>query len=144
MGKLQLKPRGNLETLILQFAKFSGVGAIGTACHYVTLVVLVQSFNAPPLFGSTCGFAVGALVNYYLNYKFTFKSNKSHVEAMTKFFVVAFLGMCLNAVIMFAGMRYLQLNYMLAQIIATGAVLTSNFAFNRFWTFGGTDTEQKQ
>ena len=142
MRKPHPTPHSNLEALILQFAKFSGVGAIGTVGHYLTLIFLVQILGFPPVIGSTCGFIVGALINYYLNYTYTFASNKSHREAMTKFFVVAFLGMCLNAAIMFAGIYYLQMNYILSQIIATGIVLTSNFAFNRLWTFSETEGTQ--
>jgi hypothetical protein len=39
------------------------------------------------------GFTFGAFTNYYLNYYYTFASDKNHTEAIAKFFTVALVGM---------------------------------------------------
>jgi len=75
-----------------QFFTFAGIGAIGTAGHYATLILLVQAMNVSPVFATTTGFVIGALINYLLNYRITFKSNKQHRETITKFFSVAAMG----------------------------------------------------
>ena len=135
MKRPGLADQPRYQELLLQFIKFAGVGVIGTGGHYLTLVVLVQFVGLQPVLGTTCGFVVGAFINYYLNYIYTFKSDKSHKEAMTKFFTVALFGMCLNAALMFVGTHYFRVHYFIVQIFATGAVLMSNFALNRIWTF---------
>jgi len=118
-----------------QFITFASVGTIGTAGHYLTLFILVQIFLFDPVLATTLGFIVGALINYQLNYKITFKSNKSHYETMIKFFTIAILGGVLNSFLMFSGLKFTPLNYFIIQIMATIIVLTLNFVFNKIWTF---------
>jgi len=121
-----------------QFLIFAGIGAIGTAGHYVCLIILVQLQLASPVLATTAGFAVGAIINYLLNYRFTFNSNKQHREALTKFLIVAVLGALINASIMSAGISLLELHYLLIQLLATAIVLVLNFSANKFWTFAET------
>ena len=118
-----------------QFFYFTGLGAIGTAGHYATLIVLVQLWDVDPVIATTFGFIVGAVINYMLNYHITFQSDKRHVEALSKFLLVATIGAGINAFIMFVGVDGLKIHYLLAQIIATGIVLAWNFLVNKFWTF---------
>jgi len=123
------------KSLISQFLLFTGVGAIGTAGHYVTLIVLVQVGQIAPVYASACGFVIGALINYSLNYRYTFASTKKHTETMTKFMLVAIFGFVINSGIMALGTETLTVNYLIVQITATAIVLISNFTINRFWTF---------
>ncbi len=121
--------------ILKQFIKFSGVGVVGTAVQYATLFLLVQFAGVYPVLASTAGFVLGAFVNYYLNYIFTFRSSKSHFEAMPKFFTVATVGLLLNAMIMEFFISFFGLPYIIAQLIATALVLLWNFSANRMWTF---------
>ncbi len=118
-----------------QFAVFAGVGALGTAGHYAVLVILVQAANASPTCSSALGFVVGALINYSLNYRYTFRSTKSHQETLIKFMLVAIFGFFINTGIMYLGTELMQINYLIVQIASTAIVLVTNFAFNKTWTF---------
>jgi putative flippase GtrA len=118
-----------------QFFIFAGLGAIGTAGHYATLILLVQVIHFDPVISTTIGFAVGALINYLLNYRITFNSNKRHREALTKFFSVAILGAVINAAIMTTGINMFDVHYLIIQVIATCFVLAFNFIANKYWTF---------
>jgi putative flippase GtrA len=117
------------------FLKFAGVGVFGTLAHYATLVLLVESFGIGAVFGSSAGFAVGALVNYLLNYRFTFQSSRRHTEALPRFYFVAMFGFLFNALIMWVLVQGLGMHYLISQILATGIVLIWNFAANLIWTF---------
>lgn len=130
----QKSPRKS-KSLISQFLLFTGVGAIGTTGHYVTLVTLVQAGQIAPVYASACGFVIGALINYYLNYRYTFASTKNHTETLAKFMLVAVLGFVINGGIMALGTETLTVNYLIVQIAATAIVLVANFTINRFWTF---------
>ena len=114
---------------------FASMGAIGTAGHYLVLILLVQLFSVVPVYATTYGFSVGAIINYILNYKYTFKSDKSHSEALIKFMIIAILGALINGALMFIGTETLKYNYLAIQIIATSLVLIFNFTFNKLWTF---------
>ena len=118
-----------------QFLLFAGVGAIGTIGHYTTLIVLVQFWAVDPVFASSFGFVIGAIINYILNYEFTFQSKKRHREALTKFLIVAIIGAGINGFIMYIGVENTNINYLIVQIFATGVVLFWNFVVNKLWTF---------
>jgi putative flippase GtrA len=118
-----------------QFLLFAGVGAIGTLGHYTILIVLAQFLAVDPVFASSIGFIAGALINYILNYHFTFQSDKRHSEALAKFLIVATIGAGINGAIMYFGVENTNINYLLVQIFATGVVLLWNFVVNKLWTF---------
>lgn len=121
--------------LIRQLACFAGIGTVGTSAHYLALIILVQLAGVNPILASAVGFALGGLVNYFLNYRITFHSNRLHHEAMLRFFTVASLGAGLNALIMALTTMLFMLHYLLGQAIATVLVFTWNFFVNRSWTF---------
>lgn len=124
-----------------QFLMFAGIGAIGTVGHYTVLIVLVQFWAVDPVFASSFGFVVGAIINYILNYHFTFQSDKQHAEALTKFLIVATIGAGINGLIMYIGVENTRINYLVIQIFATLVVLIWNFVVNKVWTFAHHEVE---
>lgn len=124
-----------MKKIHLQFMQFAGVGVVGTAAHYALLILLVETIAANEVAGSTAGATLGALVNYVLNRRYTFESKKRHREALTKFLIVATLGLLLNACFMFVLVELMTLHYLLGQVISTMLILMWNFIGNKFWTF---------
>ena len=124
-----------MRNLAKQFSSFAIVGAISTIAHYITLIMLVQLAGVSAVSASMLGYAIGAFVNYQLNYHFTFASRRNHREAIWRFLIIAASGFALNGFIMAFGINILRLHYLLAQIAATIMVLVWNFTANRFWTF---------
>ena len=120
---------------LTRFVRYLAVGGIATVIQYILLIFLVRAFRMAPTLASTIGFALSAIVNYLLNYSFTFQSDRPHGPAAAKFAVLAASGLVINAVIMHllvnAGVRYL-----LAQICTTAVVLFWGFIGNTIWTFG--------
>jgi putative flippase GtrA len=123
------------DGLARQFATFAGMGVVGTMAHYAILWASVEWGGQTSVTGSAIGFVAGALVNYALNYRFTFRSSASHRVALPKFMTVAAVGFFLNLFFMLAGTRWLPLHYLIVQMLATGAVLFWGFAANSLWTF---------
>jgi putative flippase GtrA len=125
-----------------RFVRYFVVGGIATAIQYVLLIILVRLFGMAPTAASTIGFALSAVVNYLLNYSFTFQSDRPHGPAAAKFAVLAGSGLLINAIIMHlmvsAGVRYL-----IAQVCATGVVLLWGFIGNSIWTFGVRPVEEQ-
>ncbi|MBK8165342.1 MAG: GtrA family protein [bacterium] len=118
-----------------QFLAYLGVGLVGTGGHYLTLVALVRWARLDPVVATTCGFAVGAIINYFANYHLTFRSRQGHAGTMARFFVIALAGMGVNAGVMAVCHRGLGLHYLLSQVAATGTVVVLTYLGNRFWTF---------
>ncbi len=119
---------------LVQFLKFAAAGAVGTVCHYATLVLWVEVLALPVVAGALAGFCVGALVNYLLARRFVFDSDRPHGSALPRFAVVATAGAAINTgivALLYGG----GVHYLVAQAVATVAVLACNFIANRHWTF---------
>jgi len=123
------------RTLLRQFLQFSGVGALGTAVQYLVLIALVSGCSLPNVRAAVAAFLAGASVNYVLNYRWTFRSRKTHRETAAKFLMVALVGLLFTAGIMAVLGDGLGLHYLWAQGVATGCVLLWTFSCNRQWTF---------
>jgi putative flippase GtrA len=71
--RIAVKVHHSVKKLLGKFMTFGMVGAIGTLVHYTILIVLVETWAIHPGAATTLGFGLGALVNYLLNHRYTFK-----------------------------------------------------------------------
>jgi putative flippase GtrA len=115
------------------------VGALATGLQYVILIALVNGGGVPAPIASAVGFSSSALANYALNRHFTFASRRAHVSALPRFLIVATSGLVINTGIVWLAATRAGWYYLLAQIIATLAVLLWTYTFNRHWTFAGSE-----
>ena len=124
------------KALLHQFLRFAAVGLSGTGVQYLTLWMghgvsaLLSAQSA-----SAIGYILGSLVNYVLNYFFTFGSNKSHKEAASKYFSILAVGWCINFILMGMLVEQLRWYYWFAQFFSTGIVLIWNFSGSKWWAF---------
>jgi len=118
-----------------QFLRYAIAGAAGTAVHYLVLIALVQGASVAAVPASTAGAVAGALVNYRLNHRYTFESDRSHGRALPRFALVALAGIAVNAAVVAAMIAFVSPNYLIAQVAATAVVLVGGFLVNRAWTF---------
>ena len=118
-----------------QFLRYAGAGAVGTALQYAMLIGFVQLARVAAVVASTAGAIAGAIVNYALNHRYTFGSERPHRQALPRFALVAVAGIVLNALVMAAMLGLAGPHYLVAQVIATAAVLAAGYLANRQWTF---------
>jgi putative flippase GtrA len=118
-----------------QFLRFALVGSAATLTTYVVLIVGVEGFQVNAVIASVVGYALGIAVNYVLNYRYTFGSDQHHHIVLPRFLLVMFLGMFLNAAIMYSGTKWLGVHYMIAQLCAVAIVFMLSFSANRLWAF---------
>ncbi|MBL8419785.1 MAG: GtrA family protein [Dechloromonas sp.] len=123
------------ERVIGQFMRFAGVGVVAMAIQYSILIALVHQASVRAPYASSVGFLLSAFANYFLNYRFTFRSDQPHAPAIAKFFSVAAVGLVLNHAVMAIATDWFAFHYLLAQIVATVLVLLWNFSVSRLWTF---------
>jgi putative flippase GtrA len=134
--------RREAAAVLARFFKFALVGAAATALQYSILILLVSLWGLPAPTASTIGFVASAGLNYWLNYRFTFRNQQAaqpaiaHGPAMAKFAVLACVGLLINAALM-KGLTGAGWYYVAAQIVATAVVLVWNFMGNSLWTFAG-------
>jgi len=115
--------------------RFAAVGAVGTLVQYLVLWIGVDLLHLSAAISSGMGYILGSIVNYLLNYKFTFRSEKSHRDTATKYYAILIVGWCINTGLMWLLADHLGLNYWLAQIFATGIAFLWNFTGSRLWAF---------
>ncbi len=120
---------------VVEMGKYGIVGLIGTAVHYTTMAILIRVFSFEVVLASTCGAIAGALVNYVLNYFYTFRSKKDHRDAIVKFWLIAAIGWGINAGILAMNEYLVGINVIPAQLTATVVVFVVTFLMNRRWTF---------
>lgn len=118
-----------------QIGWFGTIGAAATALHYLVLVGLVELLGVGPTGASSVGYVAGGTVNYILNKRFTFRSPASDRRAVPRFVAVALVGAAANAAVVWVLTAVGGVQYVLAQVVATGAVFVWNFFANKHWTF---------
>ena len=114
---------------------FVCVGLVCTAVQYVLLVWLVWQFGMPGTLASAIGFACSALLNYALNRRFSFASDRPHGEALPRFMVVAATGLALNTAVFWGVQAAFGSHILLSQVAATAVVLVCNFLLNQRCAF---------
>lgn len=123
------------SSYLSRLLRFSIVGGIATLVQYLILIALVMASDFSPAIASTIGFVISSLVNYILNYSFTFKSSKPHTETLTRFLIISVCGLIINYLFMQIGTRAFNLHYLFVQLAATAATLLWNFSLNHLWSF---------
>ena len=118
-----------------QFLRFATVGVLATLSTYISLILLVEFWQIDVIKASVFGYIVGIIVNYALNYGFTFRSTRRHHILVPKFLLVMSIGLLLNIGVMSVGVNWIGIHYVLAQLAAVAVVLIWSFAANRFWVF---------
>ncbi|HLU17396.1 MAG TPA: GtrA family protein [Edaphocola sp.] len=114
--------------------RFVLVGGSATLFQFVLLFSFVEFGHFNKIFASALSFAIAAILNYLLNYYFTFASEKSHFETASKFIVVATIGLLINST-SFALLLVVMPHYLFAQIGATLLALSVNFLLHKIWIY---------
>lgn len=122
------------SSLVKQFIKYAIVGVIGTSVQSLTLILLVEKMSANPLLGSVIGFIFSLIVSYFINVKWTFKTERKS-SFFYKYMIVSISGLGINLLIMFLLVNLIGVWYIWAQMVVIVIVPISNFFLNRYWAF---------
>ena len=118
---------------------FLMVGGFATAWHYLLTAILSVGFKLPLVEASAIGFSFSAIVNYFLNARFTFKSKKMHRETFPRFFVVAGVGLLINSLVLLL-LSSIGWSPIFSQTLSTCCVIAWNYSINSIWTFKKTQS----
>lgn len=120
--------------IVQQFLRFAFMGVFATAAHYAVMIGLAELFHVEPLIAVVCGFTVGAITSYLLNWRFTFTERPDFKRGLVKFLIIMGIGGVLNtsivAFLMQQGMHYIP-----SQVVGTCVVLIWNFGSARLVVF---------
>ncbi|MDT4860674.1 GtrA-like protein [compost metagenome] len=126
---------GRIVDIREQLARFVMVGACGTLVQYIIFWAGVSFLGISAPWASGVGYAVGSVVNYFLNYTFTFGSKQLHRTALIRYYVVVGAGWILTLGLMTLFVNVLHANVWVAQVMTTVLCMIFNFLFSRIWIY---------
>ena len=114
--------------MILQIIKFGIVGVVATFVDVGVLVVLKELLHIDVLVSSAISFCVSVAVNYILSMTFVFKSkNQNKLREIVIFVLLSVGGLCLNQLILWVGVTFTPVYYLIVKLFALVIVPVYNF-----------------
>ena len=118
-----------------QMLRYAIVGGAGAVIDLALLFILTEFFNFYYLLSTTLAFIFSALLNFYFNRRWTFKSSGNAQRQLLIFSFVAISGVLINAGIMYVLVELFYVYYMLAKVASIAIVTIWNFMWNKYLTF---------
>jgi putative flippase GtrA len=120
--------------MLKQIIKFGIVGVIAALVDVGVLVLLKELCDLQVLIASTISFCVSVVVNYLLSMKFVFKSkNQDKAKEFIIFVLLSIGGLILNQVILWIGVNFTSIYYLIVKFIAMVAVPVYNFVTRKIF-----------
>jgi len=114
--------------LMLQLLKFGVVGVIAAVVDVGVLVFLKELLHTEVLLASGISFCVSVTVNYLLSMKFVFRGKaQSKVREFVVFVLLSIGGLGLNQLILWVGVRFTEIYYLVVKVLAMVLVPIYNF-----------------
>jgi putative flippase GtrA len=124
------------EAFLLKFVKFSLVGFSGVFVDFGITFICKEILKIQKYIANTCGFALAATTNYFLNRIWTFNSTNPNVALeFSRFFIIALIGLIINLLIIYAMTGKFKVNFYVSKLVATLLVTLWNFLINAYYTF---------
>ena len=117
------------------FLRFMAVGLLNTGIGVATIALASLAFKADPYMANALGFAVGILVGYQLNRRWTFGSSRSVLITAPRYLVVFAVSYAINFGVLAALLRIAAVHPMVAQAAAIGSYSIAFYLLCRFVVF---------
>ncbi len=114
--------------MILQIIKFGIVGVVATFTDVGVLVALKEFLHIDVLISSAISFCFSVVVNYILSMAFVFKSkHQNKIREIIIFVLLSIGGLCLNQLILWIGVKFTPVYYLIVKLFALVIVPVYNF-----------------
>lgn len=110
-------------------------GGTAALCHFSVLILLVEFTTVNATLATMIGFCLAVLVNYTMQFHWTFELSGPHSRILTRYVITTFAMLGVNTIIFWMLNAKLDIMYVLAQVIATGVVTIMNFLINKHFIF---------
>ncbi len=127
-----MSPKTIYKKTFIQFINYNIVGIANTIVGFSIIFTLMFAGLSATL-SNVIGYAIGAVLSYHLNKKYTFKATTSSKIQALKFFTVLFVAYILN----FITLQWLLgfLNPYVAQLMSAVVYTLSSFILAKFIVF---------
>ena len=117
------------------FLRFIAVGLLNTGVGVATIALASLAFKAHPYVANALGFAVGILVGYQLNRRWTFGSSSSLLITAPRYLLVFAVSYAINLGALAMLLRIPAVHPMGAQATAIGSYSIAFYLLCRFVVF---------
>lgn len=113
-------------SLATQIVNFLISGGFATLVHWTVMAALAKA-GMQPIWATSIGAVAGSVLNYLLQFYWTFRGNGLHGKAIPAYVCAVVLGWCVNAGIFYLLISFAHSGLYTAQICATAVVAIINF-----------------
>jgi dolichol-phosphate mannosyltransferase len=123
--------------LAARLGKFLVVGGTGLIVNNAALYAFYQQLRLPLILASTLAVSLAIGNNFVLNDRWTFKRRRdaAFARAFIRFCLVSLGGLAISTFTLWALVTYLNLHYLVANMVGVGLSTGSNFGANARWTW---------
>jgi dolichol-phosphate mannosyltransferase len=110
-------------------------GCVATATNIVFLYVFTEFFEVWYLVSAVIALILAFFVSFFLQKYWSFGDNSTDIihKQMSIYLIVALVNAGINTVLMYILVDYIQLNYLLAQLIVSGLISVQSYVvYGRF------------
>ena len=113
---------------MLQLIKIAIVGVIAAFVDVGVLVTLKELLHVDVLLASAISFCASVTINYILSMSFVFKGkNQSKLKEFIIFVFLSIGGLLLNQLILWIGVKFMSMYYLIVKLLAMVIVPVYNF-----------------
>lgn len=123
------------KKLLIQIFKFVIVGGIATIIDWVVYYILYNIMRINPLVANIGSFSISVVYNYIASVKWVFTVNeqKTKKRLFIEFVILSIIGLLLTELIIYGGIKYMNIEAMVIKIIATAIVMIFNFVTRKIF-----------
>jgi len=114
--------------------KFIISGGSATISHLSVMAFLVW-LDVNPLISTSVGAIVGAVINYILQYYYTFDSDTKHKKSIRNYIITVCLSFVSNFIIFGAFHNFLHVSVIISQLFTSGIVAIQNYIIYKKFVF---------
>jgi putative flippase GtrA len=115
--------------------RFIVVGALSVGIYVGGVALLHRVVGMGPEVANVIAYLAGTLLNYFLNFYWSFQSNRSHQAAVWRFILVQAFGVVLNTLYVWAMLRFVAMPVEIVAISFTVIWPFFSFFALRYWAF---------
>jgi len=118
--------------MFFQFIKYNLVGIINTIVGF-SIIFSLMFFGLSPVISNLIGYAIGSVLSFYLNSRYTFNARQSTPLQVIYFFLVLLLSYLLNLFTLFLLLDVI--NPYIAQLFSAIVYTSSSFLLMKLFVF---------
>ena len=115
--------------------RFAIVGLATSALYYCLLMLIVELLALDPTLASSACYIILVAFNYLMHHQWTYSVEGRHATRLGRYFCMITGGFLNNGAIMYLGVSWLDVNYLLVQAAAIAVIAAWNFALCTLWVF---------